>query len=228
MDGPGLAILIPAYREAGTIGPLVAAASAFGTVIVVDDCSPDDTGPVAARNGAVVIRNEVNRGYDGALNRAFEEAVARGFTAAVTMDADGEHDPQLLAEFRRLLLEERVPLVLGVRPRKQRFCEVVMGIYIKARFGVEDILCGMKGYDLRLWHENGGFDHANSIGTELAISSIRRRTQFRQLSVHGKRRQDAPRFGRLLRANWRIFAALLRVLRQDVQLRRAAAGEVSR
>ncbi len=216
MDGSSLAILIPAYNEGGTIGTIVAQASAYGTVIVVDDCSLDDTRAKAAEAGAIVFRNDPNRGYDGTLSRAFEEAAARGFQFVVTIDADGEHNPRLLAEFHRLLVDERVPLVLGIRPKKQRFSEVAMGLYIKSRFGVEDILCGMKGYDMRLWRENGCFDHTNSIGTELAVNSIRRGAPFRQTPVYGIQRADTPRFGRPLSANWRIFKALWRVIHRDL------------
>lgn len=214
MDRPRTAILIPAFQEEGTIGSVVKAASAYATVIVVDDASPDGTGAQAAEAGAVVIRNETNLGYDGSLNRAFEKALELNFGFAITMDADGEHDPALISAFLSLLME--VPLVLGVRPRKQRFAEMVMGLYIRARFGVRDILCGMKGYDLKLVIENGGFDNTNSIGTELALNSIRRGAPFRQLPVHGKPRQNAPRFDRRLRANWRIFSALGRIVRQDI------------
>lgn len=216
MDRPRTAILIPAYREAATIGPVVRAAREHADVIVVDDASPDETAARAAEAGAIVIRNECNLGYDGTLNRAFETALEQGYDFAITMDADGEHDPSLIAGFKSLLTEERVPLVLGVRPRKQRFAEMVMGAYVRIRFGVRDILCGMKGYDLKLANENGGFDHTNSIGTELAINSIRRGAAFRQLGVSGTRRQDAPRFDRRLRANLRILAALGRIIRQDI------------
>lgn len=216
MDGSRLAIIIPAFREAATIGAVVAAAAAHGDVIVIDDHSPDDTGARAAAAGATVFRNDVNLGYDKTLSRGFTEAQAMGCSHAVTMDADGEHDPALLAQFRRLLIDDRVPLVLGCRPRKQRFAEVVMGLYIRLRFGVRDILCGMKGYSLDLLAANGGFDTSNSIGTELAINSIRRGVGFVQVPVHGRRRADAPRFGRRIGANLRIFAALARVLRQDV------------
>ena len=75
----------------------------------------------------------------------------------------------------------------------------------------------MKGYDLQLVAENGGFDHTDSIGTELAINSLRRGTTFRQLPVRGTRRQDAPRFDRRLRANMRIFAALGQIVRADIR-----------
>lgn len=216
MDGHRLAIIIPAYREGETIAEVVAEAIRYGEVLVVDDCSPDQTAERAEAAGATVFRNSANLGYDGNLSRGFDEAAARGFTHAVTMDADGEHDPAHLADFKRLLVERRTPLVLGYRPRKQRISEVVMGIYIRARFGVRDILCGMKGYDLDLYRANGGFDHSGSIGTELAINSLRRGAKFVQIAVTGRPRADAPRFDRRLRANIRIFAALMRVLQQDI------------
>lgn len=134
------------------------------------------------------------------------------------MDADGEHDPVVLEHFRELLLVRRVPLVLGVRPQKQRLAETVMGFYVRLRFGVHDILCGMKGYDLALYRANGGFAHSDSIGTELAINSIRRGTSFREIPVHGSRRADAPRFDGNLRANLRIFAALNRIILDDLRI----------
>lgn len=216
MDGSRLAIVIPAYCEAGTIGRVVTAAKAFGSVLVIDDCSTDDTGARAEAAGAIVVRNDANRGYDGSLDRGLAEARARGFEGMVTMDADGEHDPALLSEFRRLLLEERVPLVLGVRTRKQRVAEAIMGLYVKWRFGVDDILCGMKGYRLAALEEAGAAGHDRSIGTGPAIGLLRRGVRFAQIPVRGKAREDEPRFDRGLRANWRILCALGRVLRRDM------------
>ena len=216
MDGPRLAIIIPAYREAASILRVARAAADYGSVLVIDDCSPDETASLAAEAGATVVRNGRNLGYDGTLSRGFEEAVRLEFSHVVTMDADGEHEPGALAEFRRLLLDEGVPLVLGVRPRKQRIAELVMGRYVQLRFGVHDILCGMKGYDLALWRMNGGFDHSDSIGTELALNSLRRGVSFREVAVPGVRRQDAPRFDRRMRANLRILAAMLKAMRREL------------
>lgn len=215
MVEPRLAVVIPAFREENTIGPVVAAALRHGDVLVIDDCSPDATGERAAAAGATVIRNDPNRGYDGSLTRGLEEAAARQFTHVVTMDADGEHDPETLAVFRAKLLDEDYPLVLGYRPRKQRFAEVVMGWYLRARYGVRDILCGMKGYRLADCRASNGFDFRDSIGTELATNALRRNSRFAQVPVSGTPRVDAPRFDRLLRANLRIFAAFMHCVRQD-------------
>ena len=68
------AIVIPAFNEADSIGDVVAAVSAYGTPIVVDDGSSDDTGLLASKAGAVVVRQEVNDGYDAALSRGFDKA----------------------------------------------------------------------------------------------------------------------------------------------------------
>lgn len=217
MVEPRLAVVIPAYREEATIGPVVTAARDYGDVLVIDDCSPDATGERAAAAGATVLRNDPNRGYDGALTRGLQEAAARHFTHVVTMDADGEHDPHTLALFRAKLLDEDYPLVLGYRPHKHRFAEIMMGWYLRARFGVRDILCGMKGYRLSDCCGAGGFDFRDSVGTGLATYALRKKIRFAQVPVSGTRRVGAPRFDRLLRANARIFAAFLRFVRQDLR-----------
>ena len=211
-----LAVVIPAYREEATIGPVVTAAMEYGDVLVIDDCSPDATGERAAAAGATVLRNEPNRGYDGTLTRGLREADARHFTHVVTMDADGEHDPRTLALFRAKLLDEDYPLVLGYRPHKQRFAEIVMGWYLRARFGVRDILCGMKGYRLSEHRGASGFDFHDSIGTGLATHALCRKIRFAQVPVSGTPRVDAPRFDRLLRANVRILGAFLRFVGRDL------------
>lgn len=211
--------MIPAHREAASIGAVVAEASRFASVIVVDDCSPDATAEIARASGASVVSSGVPLGYEAALNRGFAEAAELGFTHVVTMDADGEHDPALVRCFRDLLFSGRVQLVLGVRPRKQRIAEILMGLYVRLRFGARDILCGMKGYDLQLYRANRGFSHSDSIGTELAINSLRRGVRFVEVSVSGRRRVDPPRFDRKLRANRRIIGALQRILRDDLAAR---------
>lgn len=213
MGGSDLAIVIPALNEAATIGGVVTAASGFGTVIVVDDASSDETGEIAKTAGAKVVRHERSQGYEASLEVGCAEAERLGAHAVVTMDADGEHDPGLLARFRELLIEEHVPLVLGVRPDRPRFSEYVMGQVFRWRFGIGDALCGMKGYRMELYRENGGFDHVKGVGTELAVQSIRRGAVFREIAVSGERRSDTPRYGMALRANLRIILALIRVMR---------------
>src|SRR4051812_36924635 len=93
MDRSRVAIVIPAYNETATIARVVREVERFGTPIVADDGSHDDTAAASSAAGAVVVRNLVNRGYDAALNAGFAEAAERNFEYVVTFDADGQHDP---------------------------------------------------------------------------------------------------------------------------------------
>ena len=215
MDGPDLVIVIPALNEMATIGAVVEGARAFGTVIVVDDGSTDGTGSLAEAAGAVLVRHDAGLGYESSLEDGCAAAEKAGASAVVTMDADGEHDPALLASFRNLLLQEKVPLVLGVRPSRPRIAETLMGLVFRWQYGISDALCGMKGYRIELYRENHGFDHVKGVGTELAVQSIRRGARFCEIPISGKRRSDMPRYGKAIRVNIRIIRALIRVMRLD-------------
>jgi glycosyltransferase involved in cell wall biosynthesis len=214
MDRFRIAVVIPAYNEEKTISEIIKRIGKCARVIVVNDGSTDATAKLARVSGAHVVSHPTNLGYDSALESGFKESMRLGCKHVVTIDADGEHDPALVNEFFREL--EIVPLVLGVRPNKQRIAEIIMGWYFKLRYGVDDILCGMKGYDINLYIKNCGFDHVNSIGTELALYALKTKCSFTQLRVLGRDRNDSPRFGGALKGNWRIIKAFHRLLIIDM------------
>ncbi|MEP3108477.1 MAG: glycosyltransferase family 2 protein [Hyphomicrobiales bacterium] len=211
-----LVVVIPAYRESATIAKVVTGVSSSAPVIVVDDNSGDATGDLASEAGAEVVRNVYNLGYEGALNVGFEAAAARGATSILTMDADGEHGPEYVESFRRLLIDDNVPLVLGIRPRRPRLAEVIVGSYVHMRFGLSDIFCGMKGYQTYLWRQHGCFDSRRAVGTELALAAIRGGVGFRQVLVSGRSRTGEPRFDTRFSANLRIAQAVARGLSAPV------------
>ena len=66
MTGQTLALCIPAYNAAEFLPRLLQSAAAqtipFDELWVYDDCSDDDTGEIAAKFGATVVRGELNRG----------------------------------------------------------------------------------------------------------------------------------------------------------------------
>lgn len=216
MERSGVAILIPAYNEETTIAEVVRRVRSFGEVIVVDDASSDNTKDLAGKSGATVLSHPHNLGYDGALDTGFRYAWEQGFRHLITFDADGQHEPSLIADYTNLLTKEGYQLVVGKRPEKARLAERVMGVYFRFRFGVRDILCGMKGYHMELFRANGGFDHVQSIGSELAMMSIKRGCRFAQLPVEIHGRRDTSRFGNRIKGNIKIVRALFRVIWMDL------------
>jgi glycosyltransferase involved in cell wall biosynthesis len=92
-------VLIPAWNEASRIGSVVGATRAHLPVLVVDDGSRDDTSTVAEAAGATVVRHPQNQGKGVALTTGFEWALAQGYEAVLTLDADGQHDPADIPKF---------------------------------------------------------------------------------------------------------------------------------
>ena len=107
--------LIPAYQEGPRVAAVVAAARRHLPVIVVDDGSTDDTGAAAAAAGAEVLRQEPNAGKGAALRAGFRHAIAAGLDAVVTLDADGQHDPDEIPRFLEAFSARRPELVIGER-----------------------------------------------------------------------------------------------------------------
>lgn len=203
-----LAIIIPALNEAATIGQVIASIGGVGRIIVVDDGSTDGTGEIAGDAGADVVRLEVNRGYDGALQAGFERADELDCAFVITLDADGQHPQEMISIYVEQL-EGGMDLVLGVRDRLQRFSEHVFAFLTDKTLGISDPLCGMKGYRLSLYRALGHFDSYGSVGTELALHSVRNGAKYVQIPIKTNERVDQPRFSRIARANWIILRAAL-------------------
>ena len=105
--------LVPGYEEAPRIAAVVQAALRHLPVLVVDDGSTDDTAANAEAAGADVIRQRPNQGKGAALRAGFRQALDAGYDAVVTLDADGQHDPD---EIPRFLAAFASPGASGPRP----------------------------------------------------------------------------------------------------------------
>ena len=111
-----VAIVVPAFREEARIAEVVREAKRFvDTVLVIDDCLPDETSAKALAAGAMVIRHEVNKGKGAGLKTAFARLAELGYTHGITMDGDGQHDAEQIPLFLKAIEEPGVALVAGNR-----------------------------------------------------------------------------------------------------------------
>lgn len=111
-------IVIPAYNEEKVIQDVIREIQAAGyrNIIIVDDGSTDRTHEKAlAMPDVVVLRHRLNRGKGAATKTGIEAAKTFAADIVVTMDGDGQHDPQDIARLTEPLKDKRADVVLGTR-----------------------------------------------------------------------------------------------------------------
>jgi glycosyltransferase involved in cell wall biosynthesis len=98
--------IVPAYNEADHIGSVVSdLQEVVDEVVVVNDCSVDDTVAIALEAGATVLSHNINRGAGAALETGHAYARAIGASYVVHFDGDGQFTateiPLALAALKR-------------------------------------------------------------------------------------------------------------------------------
>ena len=194
-------VLIPAFNHAPALGAVLAGLPAGLPVLVVDDGSTDATSAVvtaaaAARPGGDLFRlaHGTNRGKAAALHTGFAWAAARGFTHAVTLDADGQHDPARIPSLLSVCRAQPRALVLGVRPkhlpgtpRRSALGRWLSDRAVRLACGlrVADSQTGMRVYPLELVVRAGCTATRFGFETEVIVRAARLGARVEQVPVGG-------------------------------------------
>jgi hypothetical protein len=185
-------VVIPAYNEAGAIALVVSGARRHAPVIVVDDGSTDDSAGEAARAGAEVIRHARRRGKAAALRTGFAAARARGAAVVVTLDGDGQHEPDDVPALLDAVRETPDQLVVGNRlGATERFARSRLNAMEVAAFfvewvtalGVRDTQSGFRAYPVALLDDVGGCREGFVFETEVLVAAARRGWSVREVAV---------------------------------------------
>ncbi|MBI3022042.1 MAG: glycosyltransferase family 2 protein [Candidatus Omnitrophica bacterium] len=152
--GSRYCVVIPAFNANGRIGELVRRVRRHGfEVIVIDDGSRDGTASIASREGALVISHLRNEGKGRALRTAFEYALRSRYDGVVTMDSDGQHDPDEILKLVRAGERQHAGIVVGNRltdgslmPLARHWTNALMSSVVSAvaRQRIPDSQCGFR------------------------------------------------------------------------------------
>lgn len=118
-----LLIVIPAYNEAKVIGsvlkkiPRRIRGIKKVQIVLVDDGSQDETAEIARSYGATVISHLLNLGVGAATITGVEYARSNNVDIVVTLDADGQHNPNDIEKIIKPIISNKSDVVIGSRTR---------------------------------------------------------------------------------------------------------------
>lgn len=151
-------VKMAAYNEEKNIKNVLDQISKEFDVLVVDDCSSDQTAKVASECGAMVVRHEKNMGQGIGDLTGFRVAIDLDYEYIVEMDADGQHNPAEISKFIKKLEDDpTLDIVVGSRilGRQEGHINILRGTFLPfytrlicwaSGYNLTDALCGFKVY----------------------------------------------------------------------------------
>ena len=152
---------LPVFNEVTTVNEVLDEVLKHSpNVLVVDDGSTDGTAELLKqRDDIILVQHEQNKGYGGALITAFTYAIENGYQILVTVDCDGQHEPQRIMQFVEKCESANADIVSGSRylekfendsdaPAQRREINQAITAVINEHldFGITDAFCGFKAY----------------------------------------------------------------------------------
>ncbi len=187
-------VVIPTYNNEKSLEKVIhGILKITGNIIVVNDGSTDNTLAVLKRFSNIKIISYLrNKGKGYALRKGFEKALEEGFSHAVTIDADGQHQPEDISLFIDELRNEPETLIVGSRNLQQedlsrgsRFANKFSNFWYKFVTGVKlaDTQSGFRLYPIHLLRNTKFFTNRYEFELEILVRSAWKGIHIKELPV---------------------------------------------
>lgn len=200
-----IAVLIPCYNEALTIGKVVADFQRVlpegGVIYVYDNNSTDETVQIAREAGAVV-RCEYQQGKGNVIRRMFREINADCY---IMVDGDDTYPAECVPEMIRQVLERKVDMVVGDRLSSTYFEEnkrpfhnfgnnlVRKIINLLFKSNVQDIMTGYRAFSYQFVKSFPVLSKGFEIETEMTIHAVDKNMRLENVVIDYRDRPEGSK-----------------------------------
>jgi len=179
---PFVIAAIPAFNEEKNIAKVVLLARKYvDRVVVCDDGSTDMTAEIAEGLGADVIRHDRNMGYGAAIRSLLYKARELGADVMVTLDGDGQHNPDQIPSLLHPILKGEADVVVGSRfmgkgdetsGYRAAGVRAITGLTDRVSgLGLSDAQCGFRAYSRRALEAITPSEMGMGVSTEILIKA---------------------------------------------------------
>lgn len=195
-SNPKIVVCIPAYNEATNITDIVHRARNYSNeVIVCNDGSTDNTAKLAQEEGAIVVNHDKNGGYGKCIRTLFRTALERKADIVVTLDSDGQHNPDQIPDIIEPILKGGYDIVIGSRFINENDKKKVplyrsVGIRTITKFtnqasykNITDAQSGFRGYRRHTIEQINLVEDGMRISTEILLRAVQKKLTVKEVPI---------------------------------------------
>tara|TARA_B100000470_G_scaffold141548_1_gene109733 strand:- start:562 stop:1218 length:657 start_codon:yes stop_codon:yes gene_type:complete len=208
-----LIILIPSFNELNNLKKFIKEIHKRYKVLIIDDCSSDNTSTWLKKNKINFIKNKKNIGYEQSLIKGLKIlSKVKKVEKIITMDADGQHKIKHIKKFINVSNNKNPDLIIGSRKKKNRFIESIISKIFQMKYSLEDPLSGFKLYKREKLKEMKFDNFKKFFLVDLVLEFIKKKHKVISINIETNKRFDNPKVGDLMDTNFKMLSILACVI----------------
>ena len=219
-----IVITITAYNEEKNLANVLETARKYGTLIVVDDGSFDNTSSIAKEYNAHVIKHPFNLGQGIAVLTGFKVALTHPCQFIVEMDGDGQHNPNDIPKFISRFEETNSDIVVGSRilGSNHKNAPLIRRVFLPhftwvinklTGYSMTDSMCGFRVFKAdslrRVHYVLDQLQEPQYLAAEMFIRFSRAGLTISEIPIHLVDRQHGMSYKGCMRYGWGVIRAIL-------------------
>ena len=209
-------VAVPVYNHAATLRQVIEGIlEQHDRVLVIDDGSRDGVAEAIEGLPIDLLQHQRNLGKGAALRSAAAWGLKQGMSHMITIDADGQHDPNDLPRFFKAIAQNPQALIVGHRnfdqasiPGSSRFGRQFSNFWLRLQTGckLKDTQSGFRAYPLMIFEHLGFWTRRYNFEIEVLVRSAWAGLELRDVDIAVYYPPGAERIShfRGFMDNWRL------------------------